>query len=129
MEWIFNLFIFVIIALSVLARVKKNRGGPGQQQEDPSAPPKFTGLLEGLIVPKNNGGEVNVSLAALGLANKQLDKIVTVYGAGAMLGIDEVSILLNVSEGAALDCLEQLAGSNRAVKTMSTGGKMRYKLL
>jgi hypothetical protein len=129
MDTIANIIIFVAVIASIIIRAKKaqerTRAGGGQT----AAPDFKSKILEGFVVPANKGGEANISLPPLGLAGKQLDKIVKVYGTGAMLGTDEVSILLNVSPETTQDYLEQLASSNRAIKTSSASGKMRYKLL
>jgi hypothetical protein len=69
------------------------------------------------------------TVLALGVfGNKDLDKIVTVYGQGSQLSVDDVVGLLNITPEKAQAYLDELSNQGRAQLVQSTSGKIKYKL-
>ena len=119
MDLFLNFVIVLAVIVSIMARQKKmmqqRAQADSQAQNARPAAPKIT-------VPQILAGRAPIF-------SKNLNKIISVYGSGAMLGTDEVSILLRVSDSAAQNYLEQLVAQGRAQTTASASGKIRYRLV
>ena len=139
MDSLINIIIVIIVIASVVFRVKKaakliakNRPAgnqpantAGDQAQYPSGQSVIDAASRTIIAPT----QFLPAFPQAGFNGKDLNKIITVYGAGAAIGTEEVSILLNVSLEQAQNYLDQLASQGKAEMVTSVSGKTRYKLL
>lgn len=121
MEKYINFIIAFFVLLSIFRRFKIRKNVPGMQGQGFGNEPE-QGMKT--VFPK----DVSSVLPKALLGNKNLEKIVTVYGTGAQVGVEDVSGLLNVSAETAQEYLGSLEGQGRAEVVMSAGNKVKYKL-
>lgn len=122
----FNFVIIVFVIVSVIFRIKKAQEKlqkTGVRSDDPVGKNFQNALLQGFL------GQPPEQVAKFAGGSKDIDKLVTVYGPGAILGINEVSVFLKISEQDAQEILDQLLSSGKAITTTSASGKIRYKLI
>lgn len=145
MDGLANFIILAIVIASVVFRAKrakeqilKQRAKTGSAAgnfdgQNPAPQPDGADMATNIRNVLLSGGGLSPAFppqaAAAAFGNKDYNQLMSVYGHGAQLGNDEVSILLKVSPAAADNILQRLELSGQAEKILGSTGRVRYKLI